>query len=622
MGRIHVLDEETINHIAAGEVVERAASVVKELVENAVDAKAAKIIIDLSADTTSVKRIAVTDDGIGVSPEDAVLAFRQHATSKISAPDDLAGIVTLGFRGEALASIAAVSKVTFTSKERGADTPEAVQVVIHGGELIRQTAVGAPEGTTIVVEDLFYNTPARRKFQRSVSTELSHIYDMVERIALAHREVSFVLLYQGKERFRTYGTGAYQDAIAAVFGAAFAKDLTAVDADGRIAKVSGWISKPGCNMRPTPTRFYLSINGRQVSSKSLQWAVREGYGTLLPKGMYPAAFLDITLDPREVDVNVHPTKREVRLSRERDVGSAVRDAVYTALHDDTVFEAPAAPVPETQQKLVFEEKQSRIEPEKSYALPKEEPKKAEAPFASPKQSLYEKVASYLSPASAAEPDRAAARQTEIQLRRTEGLRKEAEPAKPAVEVPEVLGQIAETYIACRNAKGELLIIDQHAAHERVMYDQLLRKIAEKKASQELLTPITLSLSRAESASMPELSEILSQAGYVIEPFGQDVWAVRSVPVISSTLGDVKVIHEIIAEAAGITEKNPERVLDRVVKTVACRAVVKGNTPLTKNQMERLVRQLAETDSPYTCPHGRPTTLVLSKDKLAAMFLRT
>ena len=606
MGRIHVLDEETINHIAAGEVIERAASVVKELVENAVDADAKKIIIDITADAAAVTRISVADDGIGVSPEDAVLAFRQHATSKITDPKDLAGIITLGFRGEALASIAAVSKVTFTSKERGSKNPEATQVIIHGGELIRQTSAGAPEGTTILVEDLFYNTPARKKFQRSVSTELSHIYDMVERIALAHREVSFVLLYQGKERFRTYGTGSYPDAVAAVFGTAFAKELLPVEADSRIAQVKGWISKPGANMRPTATRFYLTINGRQITAKSLQWAVREGYGTLLPKGMYPAAFLDITLDPREVDVNVHPTKREVRLSREREVGSAVRDAVYTALHDEEIFTAaPAAEAPAVQQKLDVGESKP------------EQPRAAYVPER-PKMSLHERVASYLSETPQTEPRHAAGRQTEVQLRRTET----AAEVKPAAEVPEVLGQIGETYIAARNAKGELVIIDQHAAHERVMYDQLLKKVAEKKAAQELIAPITLTLSRAESAAMPELSGILEQAGYVIEPFGQDVWAVRAVPVISSTLGNISVIHEIIAEAAGISEKNPERVLDRVVKTVACRAVVKGNTPLTRNQMERLLRQLAETDSPYTCPHGRPTALVLSKEKLGSMFLRT
>ena len=241
------------------------------------------------------------------------------------------------------------------------------------------------------MEDLFYNTPARRKFQRSVSTELSHIYDMVERIALAHRGISFVLLYQGKERFRTYGTGSYPDAVAAVFGTTFARDLLPVEKTGGIAEVSGYISKPGCNMRPTPTRFYLTINGRQITSKSLQWAVREGYGTLLPKGMYPAAFLDIRIDPREVDVNVHPTKREVRLSRERDVGSAVRDAVYTALHDDEIFSASPAVLAEPEQQKLFEEKPAvEVRAEKIYVPPAEH-------TPSPKHTLHEACLLYTSP---------------------------------------------------------------------------------------------------------------------------------------------------------------------------------------------------------------------------------
>ncbi|MDO5846632.1 MAG: DNA mismatch repair endonuclease MutL, partial [Methanocorpusculum sp.] len=461
------------------------------------------------------------------------------------------------------------------------------------------------EGTTIVVEDLFYNTPARKKFQKSVATELSHVYDMVERIALAHRNVSIVLLYQGKERFRTYGTNAYADVIAAVFGTGFAKDMTEVSGSFGLAKVRGFITRPGCEMRSAPTRFYLTINSRQVVSRPLQWAVREGYGTLLPKGMYPAAFLDIEVDPRDVDVNVHPTKKEVRLSREREVVVSVKDAVYSALHSADIFsseeddegeEAPDAPAvppaaPEPVQASLIQD----------YALP-DTVAEARIPYTGRPVQTYQH------------------RQTEKQLRRTET----ADDAIPetAENIPEVLGQIGETYILARNAAGELLIIDQHAAHERVMYDRLLAKVEAKQAGQELLVPVTLTLSRSESAAMPELSETLARAGYVIEPFGRDVWAVRSVPVISSTLGDPQVIHEILAEAAGVTEKNPERVLDRVIKTAACRAVVKGNTELTFEQMRRLLRQLAATRSPYTCPHGRPTTIVLSKEKLAGMFLRT
>lgn len=710
MSKIHVLDEETINHIAAGEVVERAASVVKELVENAVDAKATKVTIDIASDANHIKRIAVTDDGVGVSFDDAILAFRQHATSKIERPDDLGKIVTLGFRGEALASIAAVSKVTFTSKERN-DNPAAVQVVIHGGELIRHAETGAPDGTTIVVEDLFYNTPARRKFQRTVSTELSHIYDMVERIALAHLDVSFVLLYQGRERFRTYGTGSYPDAIAAVFGSTFAKDLLPVELSGNVCQVKGWISKPGCNMRPTATRFYLTINSRQIASRTLQWAIRDGYGTLLPKNMYPAAFLDITLDAEDVDVNVHPTKREVRLSREREVASFIRNAVHVALHDESVFSVAYQPskldsqssesrLSESQsleshsQSLELHSKSSKslsdsdssessrrnpVQPpiihtpnqrdaSQQKLLVSEMDADVSKLYSAPKRSLHDTVMSYLSNSgySAAQPQKsidypshATLRQTEIQLRKTTDAKSLAQSESQSsthaqfesqaksesrahsqsesqthtqpqnhsnwvdnARIPEVLGQIGDTYIAARNDAGDLVIIDQHAAHERVMYDKLLKKIAEEKASQELLTPVTLELSRFESARMPDVVEVLSKAGYIIEPFGHDVWAVRAVPVISSTLGDMKVIHEIISETAGLSEKNPERVLDRVIKTIACRAVIKGNTPLTKNQMERLLSQLNETDSPYTCPHGRPTSIVLTKEKLASMFLRT
>jgi len=582
MNRIHVLDEETISHIAAGEVVERAASVVKELVENAVDADARSIRIEVSADTTGITRIAVTDDGFGMNSDDALLAFRQHATSKISRPEDLDGITTLGFRGEALASIAAVSKVTFTTKERGSSSPEAARLVIHGGEVITRSAVGAPEGTSVIIDGLFYNTPARRKFQKSVATELAHVYDMVERLALSNRNVSFLLMYQGKERFRTFGTGSYPDVIAGVFGTGFTRELTPVFGTYGLVSVDGWITKPGSEMKTTQTRFYLSINSRQVTSRQLQWAIREGYGTLLPKGMYPAAFLDITLDPREVDVNVHPTKKEVRFSRERDVMRSLQDAVYHALHEERVFSRPAE--------------------EQIMTLPAE--------------IVGESVPVY-SPVRAGNLPAAPFRQTEKQLRRTETNA----PAETTSFVPEVLGQVGETYIIAKNEAGDLIVVDQHAAHERIMYDQLVARSASADSGQELIVPIPITLSKKEIAVLPDLLDVLARAGYVLEPFGKDVWMVRSVPVVSSTLGNPEVIHAIISEALdGVG--NTDEVLDRVLKTAACRAVVKGNTPLNPEEMQRLLRQLMATKSPYTCPHGRPTTIVLSKSRLAGMFLRT
>lgn len=596
MGVITVLDEETINHIAAGEVVERAASVVKELVENAIDADARQIKIDLAADTTSVTRIAATDDGIGMSAEDAALVFRQHATSKISRPGDLASIATLGFRGEAMASIAAVSQVTLTTKLRDSAIPEAVRMVVHGGELVWHGAAGAPEGTSVVVEGLFYNTPARRKFQRSVATELAHIYDMVERIALAHRGVSFVLLFQGKERFRTYGNGRYLDVIAAVFDSSFAEDLVPVEGSFGMVKVSGFVTRPGAEMKSTPSRFYLSINCRQITSRSVQWAVRAGYGTLLPKGMYPAAFLDLVIDPREVDVNVHPTKKEVRLSCEREVLSGVQDAVYCALHKARVF-APLLSVPG---------------PELS------------APVVQPRLPISmvgEPLVSYERAAPPKKPEcmtAAMGRQTDRQLRRSESVA----PPETSDFVPDVLGQIADTYILARSETGDLVIVDQHAAHERVMYDLLRSRQAAGVPGQELLVPVQLHLTKKEAAA-DGLRDVLLAAGYTLEPFGRDVWLVRTVPVVSAVLGDPQVVHAIIADALEDSrDGGVEGVLDRVLKTAACRAVVKGATPMTVEQMQRLLRQLMATTSPYTCPHGRPTTVVLTKERLAAMFLRT
>ncbi len=586
MSRVRILDEETISHIAAGEVVERAASVVKELVENAVDADARIIRIGISADKTGITRISVTDDGVGMDFEDALLAFRQHATSKISRPEDLDGITTLGFRGEALASIAAISKVTFTTKERGSSSPEAARVVIHGGELISHSAVGAPEGTSIIIEALFYNTPARRKFQKSVPTELSHVYDMVERIALSNRNISFVLLYNGKERFQTFGTGSYPDVIAAVFGSSFSKELTPVSGSFGPVKIDGWITRPGSEMKTTQTRFYLSINGRQVTSRQLQWAIREGYGTLLPKGMYPAAFLDVVLDPRDVDVNVHPTKREVRLSREREVMRFIQDAVYQSLHEERVFSPTPAPVREIVTTL-------------------------------PADIVGEPVPAYAGKREANETRQAPLKQTEKQLRRTETH----DLPETDLFVPEVLGQIGDTYILAKNESGDLIVVDQHAAHERIMYDQLLARSLSAEAGQELIVPQPITLTKKETAALPDLLDVLAAAGYLLEPFGKDVWMVRSVPVVSSTLGDPDVIHAIL-EAALDGVGSTDEVLDRVLKTAACRAVVKGNTPLTVEQMQRLLRQLMATKSPYTCPHSRPTTIVLSKSRLAGMFLRT
>jgi DNA mismatch repair protein MutL len=600
MGVIVVLDEETINHIAAGEVVERAASVVKELVENAIDAGAKRIKIDLVTSKTAMTRVVVSDDGCGMNSEDALLAFHQHATSKITRPSDLAAISTLGFRGEAMASIAAVSKVTLTTKERCSKRSEATQVVIRGGKLVAHIAIGAPEGTSVVVEELFYNTPARQKFQKTIATELVHIYDILERLALAHRKISFVLFYQGKERFRTYGNDSYEDVIASVFGQSFVKELVPVVGTYGIVKVTGFITRPGCQMKNTSNRFYFSINRRQITSRALQWAVREGYGTLLPKKMYPAVFLDLEIDPRDVDVNVHPTKKEVRLSHERDVLIGVRDAVYCALHEIRIFASNP----------LF----SRTSLESGDSVATKTLSLSSCVLGeSPPPPIYGGLASSQISSTLA------FRRTDKQLQRTGSF----ETFEMNDFVPEVLGQIADTYILARNETDDLVVIDQHAAHERVMYDLLLSQKELKLSAQELIVPLQLKLTKKEAVAVPELLPVLAEAGYTLELFGKDVWMVRTVPAVLAKFGDPTVVYEIISHVLDNSfSGGVESVLDRVLKTTACRAVVKGATPMTMEQMQRLICQLMATRSPYACPHGRPTTIVLTKEQLATMFLRT
>ena len=428
---------------------------------------------------------------------------------------------------------------------------------------------------------------------------------MTERLALAHRDVSFVLLCQGKEQLCTSGNGSYEDVISAVFGVAFDKELVPVAGTYGVTKISGFVTRPQAGMKSSPNRFYFSINRRQVVSRSVQWAVREGYGTLLPKGMHPAAFLDLEIDPREVDVNVHPTKREVRLSREREVQNGVRDAVYCALHGTQVFAAQEA-------------SQMPWQPVASTAA-----RAATLPLS----VLGEAIVPYEWGIGLSRPETTvtqqlktvAIRQTDKQLRRTERF----EPQETTEFVPMVLGQIAGTYIIAKNEVGDLVVIDQHAAHERVMYDLLLTQQEKESVGQELLVPIQLQLTKKETAAIQDLLDVLAAAGYMLEPFGRDTWIVRTVPVVSDVLGSPAVIHEIIADALDKTAySGGEGLLDRVLKTTACRAVVKGATPMTDEQMQRLLRQLMATQAPYTCPHGRPTTIVLSKERLAAMFLRT
>ncbi|WP_342770322.1 MULTISPECIES: DNA mismatch repair endonuclease MutL [unclassified Methanoculleus] len=582
MTKIRVLDPDTVNQIAAGEVVERPASVVKELLENAIDAGSTSILVDVSSDMAGITKIRVTDDGEGMTQEEAVLAFHPHATSKIRDIADFSAIRTLGFRGEALASIAAVAEVTLVTRPRGAGALAGTRVRVRGGEVVEKSEVGAPEGTTVVVERLFYNTPARRKFLKSKNTELAHLYGVVENLALAHGEVAFRVVHNGKERMATQRSGGLLATVTGLYGADLARTLIPVEGRLPFLAVRGYVSRP-VESRGSLAQVVVSINGRSIVSRQIAAAVRAGYGNLLPKDRYPVAFIELAIDTGLVDVNVHPTKREVRLSREREITGAIAAAVETALAGhDLARETPAEPV------------QQHFGPSEPASAP----------------VIDEPAVSYTA-------GHRGLTLSDRQLRRTEG--EGTENLLPAMEP---VGQVAATYIVAEGSDGTLYLIDQHAAHERVLYDQVVEQRDAAAGSQELITPVVLSLPPKEAAALRDAMPILSGERFAVEEFGRDTFAVRAVPAALGALEDPGEIRETVAEIlAGESRTAPDR-REAVTRIVACRGAVKAGARLTHDQQKRLLAQLARTKTPWTCPHGRPTVVAFDKRKLDGLFRRT
>ncbi|MDV4342578.1 DNA mismatch repair endonuclease MutL [Methanoculleus sp. YWC-01] len=583
MTKIRVLDPDTVNQIAAGEVVERPASVVKELLENAIDAGSTSILVDVASDMAGITKIRVTDNGEGMTGEEAALAFTPHATSKIRDIADLCAVRTLGFRGEALASIAAVAEVTLVTRPRGGGALAGTRLVVRGGEIVEKNEVGAPEGTTIAVERLFYNTPARRKFLKSRNTELAHVYGAVENLALAHGEVAFRVVHNGKERVATQRSEGLLNTIAGLYGAELARSLVPVEGRLPFLRIGGYISRPS-ESRGSPSQISVSINGRSIASRQIAAAVREGYGTLLPKDRYPVAFIELSIDTGLVDVNVHPTKREVRLSREREITGAIAAAVEEALAGhDLAREAPAEPV---QQQIAVQE------PEPIPAPAAGEPG---APYTAGHRELT---------------------LSDKQLRRTE-----TEGGENLLPAMEPIGQVAATYIVAEGADGTLYLIDQHAAHERILYDQVVEQRDAASGSQELIMPVVLSLPPKESAALRDALPLLADGGFVVEEFGRDTFAVRAVPAALGAVEDPGTVREAIADLLADEARTAPDRREAVTCIVACRGAVKAGAHLTHDQQKRLLAQLARTKTPWTCPHGRPTVVAFDKRKLDRMFRR-
>jgi len=590
---IHILDQATVCQIAAGEVVERPASVVKELVENAIDAGARSIRIDITSSVKEILSIRITDDGSGMSPSDAVLAFTPHATSKMTRIDDLHRIHTLGFRGEALASIAAVSRVTLKTRLRNTGQGTGTKVLVEGGKIQETGETGAPEGTNVLVEDIFFNTPARKKFQRSKNTEIAHIHAILEGICLAHPEISFRLYTDKNEQLVTDRSPRILDTIARIYGSDVVKDLIMVNWSLPFMKISGYISRPSLSRRDA-SRILIAINQRYVSSTIINGAIKEGYGTLLPKDRFPIAFLTLVIDTGLVDVNVHPTKKLVRLSREKEIVRAMSEAVKTALLSlDLIPDVDVSP------QIFLEDagKEAVTVPNPVYDFTGPVPSGI-------RDSLHSGTI-----------------MTDRQLRQTE-LPTGMVPMDAKLPVMEVIGQLGGIYILATTESGELVLIDQHAIHERILYEQVIARTAGEHRSQELIVPFILHRTLQETAILRDLLPALAQEGFVLEEFGRDTFLVRAIPVVLGKLEDTSIIDEMVSDLVSEEPVRSVNTRERITRIIACRGAIKAGTVCTQEQSQRLIQQIRYAKNPFTCPHGRPTMLRFSRTELDIMFKRS
>ncbi len=589
---IHFLDEETINHIAAGEVVERPASVVKELVENSIDAGATAIEVEITSGNGLVRSIRVTDNGSGMSGKDAHLAFSRHTTSKISGVNDIFSCGTLGFRGEALASIASVSRVTMTTGPRGSPL-EGTRIIIKGGTVAESGPAGVPEGTTFLVEDLFFNTPARKKFQKSLPRELAHIYGVMEGMVLSHPHTGFRLIYNGKEKIHTSPGGSLHDAVIRLYGAELLGNLIPVSVEGPLVTLNGYISRPSVT-RQNASRMWLSVNKRTVYSKPVITAIRDGYGTLLMKDRYPVVVLNLSVDGSLVDVNVHPAKRQIRISREKEVMAGISDLIRQVLAENSAITTP----PVAQKDFITGLCSSPPErgPGTCYHI------------SSPVTGVRE-------------PEKKLLADTAIRLRQS-GLHTENIPVHELIPEMKFIGQCGDAYLIASSGQGDLILIDQHAAHERVIYEQLQERFRGERHSQELIVPVIVRLSPRESAALRENAVFLEREGFIIEEFGRDTHAVRAVPLVLGRSVDPGSLQEIISETLAVEAGTHIGERERICRIIACKAALKAGRACTGDQCITLMKQLFRTKNPYSCPHGRPTMITFTREKLNSMFRRT
>ena len=661
MQKIHVLDEATIDKIAAGEVVERPSSVVKELVENAIDAGATSITVEIKEGGISFIRI--TDNGSGISADQIRTAFLRHATSKISSAEDLSSIGSLGFRGEALSSIAAVAQVELITKTK--DSLLGKRLVLEGPREVAFEDVGAPDGTTFLIRNLFFNTPVRRKFLKTAATEGGYIIDLMEHMALSRPDIAFKLIVGSQTKFYTTGNGQLKEVIYRIYGRDTASNVIAMDHEEGGIRIRGYLGDPSIVRSNRNYEIYF-INGRFIKSNVISKAIEDGYKQYLMQHKFPFCVLHITVeDKSRVDVNVHPTKMEVRISDGPIVYNMIADAIMHRLANKEMIPETTLPREKVKPQPVAE--QPKVE------TPKTEPPKAEMPENTPKpqikemiqsisrgeplpamKTLYEgaKVISKSLPDPGPQPQppvipakkESAPEPFELNRQQSfkvmEELKYEADRSKMTDFKQEtlfeeddkllsqkkkadyrIIGQVFDTYFMVQY-EDKLMIIDQHAAHEKVKYERLMKRYEEKTmVSQNLMPPLVVSLTGQEEQVLAEYAKVFQNMGFEVEHFGGNEYTIRAVPVDLYGCEEKQMFLEVLDQLAETGTRGNIKVVEEKIASMSCKAAVKGNNRLSMEEARALIDELLTLENPYNCPHGRPTIITLTKYEMEKRFKR-
>lgn len=692
MANIQVLDQKTIDQIAAGEVIERPSSVVKELVENSIDAGATAVTVEIRDGGTSF--IRVTDNGSGIDRDQVAVAFLRHSTSKIRVVEDLFHVASLGFRGEALSSIASIAMVELITKTRDADA--GVRYVIEGGAEKKLEDMAAPDGTTFLVRSLFYNTPARRKFLKSPMTEAGYISDLMERLALSRPDISFQFINNGQTKLHTSGNHNLKDVIYHIYGREIAANLAEIDAEQGPVRITGFIGKPAVSRGNRGFENYF-INGRYIKSNVIARGIEEGYRTFMMQHKYPFTALHFTIDGGLLDVNVHPTKMELRFSNQEQLYRFVRETVHQGLMGRELI--PEVKLNEDEPVKKAEDKpalENEINPVSALArqgsaaaTAKPEPAKPQQPQAAPtpqERNLEYFMEQMRKRVNAEFEEKKAAKQVEarpvlkddpifsneelamlepkIEKRQQEQPVVQAEEKTPVPEcavepgilredgvyrvtriekAPDtayeqqdlfdhrllnpktksdiiIIGQLFETYWLVQ-FEDKFYMIDQHAAHEKILYERTVKTLANKEITSQMVSPpLILTLNMQEAAKLAEYQDYFQELGFEIEPFGGKEYAVSAVPANLYGLAEKDLFMELLDDLEYVSGKNTEMILDKIA-SMSCKAAVKGNQRLSTAEAKELIEELLTLDNPYNCPHGRPTIISMSKQEIEKKFKR-